>query len=146
MHAQTKKFDWVEELHQTMVKSLCTTFGLDFLLFQDKNGGDVDTVHNVRQGIWATEEGKQAYEQRGAYDSHAYHQDKNYIARGRSDKLKQQAGVLHDTYRNTHMTTHEGRQLDHIISAYEVHNDAGRVLSGLDGVILANQDNMFSGS
>ncbi|MFW1378047.1 hypothetical protein ACEV7K_22790, partial [Vibrio parahaemolyticus] len=26
-----------------------TTFGLDFLLFEDKKGGDVATVHNVRQ-------------------------------------------------------------------------------------------------
>ncbi len=49
-----EKFDWTEELHQTMVKSLVTSFGLDFLLLNDRKGGDVDTIHNVRNGIYAT--------------------------------------------------------------------------------------------
>ena len=49
VQTQVKEFDWVGELHQTMVKSLSTSFGLDFLLFQDKRGGNVDTVHKVRE-------------------------------------------------------------------------------------------------
>ena len=47
------EIDWSHELHQTVVKSLATSFGLDFLLFKDKNGGDVDTIYNVRKGIYA---------------------------------------------------------------------------------------------
>lgn len=33
-----EKFDWTEELHQTMVKSPATSFGLDFLLLNDRKG------------------------------------------------------------------------------------------------------------
>lgn len=57
-------FNWTEELESAVVKSLTTSFGLDFLLFEDKKGGNVDTIHNVRKGIWATDTEKQRYEQK----------------------------------------------------------------------------------
>ena len=88
------QFDWSGELNKTVTHSLVTTFGLDFLLFEDKKGGDVNTIHNVRQGVWATDEARRAFENREVYDSRAYHQDVNYIQRGRDDKVKQQAGEL----------------------------------------------------
>ncbi|NWC30167.1 hypothetical protein HX799_27145 [Pseudomonas tolaasii] len=140
MHAAAQDFPWAEELENTVVTSLVTSFGLDFLLFKDKRGGEVDTVHNVRQGIWATEAECQQFEQRGAYDSKPYHTDKNFIATGQKDKLSQQANTLHDPYRNLVMGQGESRNLDHVISASEIHDDPGRVLAGLDGVKLANQD------
>ena len=49
MNPHAQSFDWTKELHQTMVHSLSTSFGLDFLLFEDKKGGDVDTIHKVRE-------------------------------------------------------------------------------------------------
>lgn len=155
---QVKEFDWVGELHQTMVKSLATSFGLDFLLFQDKRGGNVDTVHKVREyqkelqkngktdihvskeiSVQLTSDGKNAVR----YDSHAYHADDRYIKRGQQDKKLQDQGQLHDAYRNRNMAEHEKRQLDHVIAASEIHHDAGRILSGLDGVELANQETNF---
>lgn len=63
----SKTFDWSGEINQVITKSLVTTFGLDFLLFEDKKGGDVDTIQNVRQGIWATETEKTKYENKGDY-------------------------------------------------------------------------------
>ncbi len=93
-----EKFDWTEELHQTMVKSLVTSFGLDFLLLNDRKGGDVDTIHNVRNGIYATEAERQRYEGRGDYDSHHYHSHENYIATNRKGKRAHQAGTLTDAY------------------------------------------------
>jgi hypothetical protein len=140
MHAAAKSYPWAEELENTVVNSLATSFGLDFLLFKDKLGGEVNTVNNARQGIWATEAEKQRYEQREKYDADPYHQHENYIATGQWDKQAHQAGSLHDPYRNTKMSVDEKRNLDHVISAKEIHDDAGRVLSGLDGVELANQD------
>lgn len=138
-------FDWSQEINQVVTKSLVTTFGLDFLLLEDKKGGDVDTIHNVRKEIWATDTAKQAYEQREDYDSHAYHQDKNYIKKGRDDKKQQQEGTLNDAYRkDENLTKNQKRDLDHVISAYEVHHDAGRVLAELYGVELANQDSNLS--
>lgn len=139
-------FPWAEELEKTVVNSLTTSFGLDFLLFKDKIGGDVDTVHNVRQGVWATEEEKQQYNNREVYNTDRYH-DKNikkedsiYKTTGANDKLAQQEGRLHDSYRNTTMRHNEARDLDHVISAKEVHNDPGRILAELDGATLANQN------
>ncbi|MDF3857559.1 hypothetical protein P3W70_04305 [Achromobacter denitrificans] len=140
MHAATQEYSWAEELEKTVINSLATSFGLDFLLFKDQQGGDVDTIHNVRSGIWATEEGKGRYELRGGYDAAPYHQHKSYKETGKIDKNKQAAGTLHDPYRNIGMGAHEQRNLDHVISAKEIHDDPGRVLAGLDGVELANQN------
>ena len=139
MHAAAQDYPWADELEKTVLNSLVTSFGLDFLLFKDQKGGKVDTIHNVRNSVWATEAEQQRYEQRGEYDSKPYHQHANYIASGQLDKAKQAAGTLHDPYRNTMMGAHEQRNLDHVISAKEIHADAGRVLAGLDGVELANK-------
>lgn len=141
MHATAANYPWADELEKTVVNSLVTSFGLDFLLFKDKLGGDVNTVHNVRGKVWATDQERQRYGQRGAYGGQAaaYHEHENYQATGARDKGLQQQGKLHDTYRSRTMAAHEQRNLDHVISASEVHNDAGRVLAELDGVALANQ-------
>ncbi|MFJ3484565.1 hypothetical protein ACIPL1_14455 [Pseudomonas sp. NPDC090202] len=139
MHAAATEYPWADELEKTVINSLATSFGLDFLLFKDKVGGEVNTINNVRQGIWATEAEKQRYEQREEYNSDPYHQHENYIATGQQDKLAHQAGELHDPYRNSTMQATEQRNLDHVISAKEIHDDAGRVLAELDGVELANQ-------
>lgn len=136
-------FDWSEEINKVVTKSLVTTFGLDFLLLEDKKGGDVDTIHNVRQGIWATEQEMQNYECRGKYDSEAYHRHANYIETNRINKELQKSGELKDAYRNNKTFAFQNKQektnLDHVIAAVEIHNDAGRVLAGLDGVELANK-------
>lgn len=140
MQTEVAKFPWAQELEKTVINSLATSFGLDFLLFKDKVGGDVDTIHNVRQGIWATEQEKQRYEQRETYDSDAYHQHENYRGIGKLDKPIHKEGKLHDPYRNTMMGVKEDRDLDHVISTKEIHNDAGRILAEIDGVELANQN------
>ena len=50
-YVKVADYPWIDELEKTLVQSLATSFGLDFLLFKDKLGGDVDTIHNVRHGI-----------------------------------------------------------------------------------------------
>ncbi|WP_280563523.1 MULTISPECIES: hypothetical protein [unclassified Chromohalobacter] len=140
MHASAQDFNWAKELEKTVVNSLVTSFGMDFLLFEDKQGGDVDTIHNVRNGVWATDREKQRYQNREKYNSGLYHKDARFKETGRADKLRHQAGGLYDTYRNTTMEPGEKRNLDHVISAQEVHNDPGRILAEVDGVKLANQD------
>lgn len=138
------EYDWLGEVGKTVTHSLVTTFGLDFLLLEDKKGGDVDTIHNVRNGVWATDTEKEKYKSIEKYDSNSYHKDKNYIAKGREDKTIQQAGELEDKYRSTNMRTNEERQLDHVVSAHEIHHDAGRVLADIDGINLANKDTNFA--
>lgn len=142
MQAIATKYPWADEFEKTVINSLATSFGLDFLLFKDKDGGNIDTVHNVRKGVWATDQERQRYEQRRDYKEVKgdYHSHSNYVETGRQDKALQQDGKLHDPYRNRVMGRDEQRNLDHVISAKEIHDDAGRVLAGLDGVELANHD------
>lgn len=140
--AVTQQFDWLKELEKVAFSSLTTTFGLDFLLVKDKQGGDVDTVHNVRQGIYATETERQRYENRGKYDGDKYHQHKNYKNYNNKDSKLQRSGQLTDAY--TGKTLTDNKDLDHIVSAKEIHDDAGRVLAELDGVELANMDINFA--
>lgn len=154
-----KTFDWSDEINQVVTKSLVTTFGLDFLFFEDKKGGDVDTIHNVRQGIWATEAEKKKYENKGDYKPIELGNDGNplydnngklkrrdvyrngtYRERGKNDATLKDNGQLADKYRNRAMKLNEDRQLDHVISASEIHHDAGRILAEKDGIKLANED------
>ena len=60
-------YPWAAEIEKTIIQSLVTTFGLDFLLFQDKIGGDVDTVHNVRRGIFSSDIEEKRYKEREEY-------------------------------------------------------------------------------
>lgn len=170
MHGNNiQKFRLVDELNKTITTSLVTTFGLDFLLFEDKKGGDVATIHNARQhqkgetDIYISDSVQQEYANRGDYkpikldvngnivtDGNGkpkkedfYHSHPDYKAKGKEDKKKQQSGELVDEYRGKMMSGDEKRQLDHIISSHEVHDDAGRVLAGLNGVELANQNSNF---
>ncbi|MGD9585418.1 MAG: hypothetical protein AB7V34_01325 [Brachymonas sp.] len=143
MYAAAANYPWTEELKKTVVHSLVTTFGLDFILFEDKQGGDVNTIHNVRNGVWATDEEKQKYDTRGEYTkkiSDAYHKHENYKTIGKRDANLQDEGKLIDPYRGKIMHRNEQHNLDHVIAAKEIHDDAGRVLAGLDGVELANRD------
>lgn len=164
-----QNFRLVNELNKTITTSLVTTFGLDFLLFEDKKGGGVATIHNARQhqkgdkDIYISNSVQQDYANRGDYKptkldvngnimtdgngnpkkEDLYHSHPNYKAKGKEDKKKQQGALLVDEYRGKTMSGDEQSQLDHIISSHEVHDDAGRVLAGLSGVELANQDSNF---
>lgn len=139
MSVAAQDFPWTKELEKTLMNSLATSFGLDFLLFKDQKGGEVDTIHNVRNGVWATDTERKRYDQREAYSSKAYHEHANYKSAGQQDGVRQTSGTLYDPYRNTMMGVNEKRNLDHVISAKEIHDDAGRELAGLSGVDLANQ-------
>ena len=141
--SSTKDFDWLSEVNKTVTHSLITTFGLDFLLLEDKKGGDVDTVHNVRQDIYATEKEKKAYDNRKKYESADYH-DRNpdFIKKRDAHRELLNQGKLDDAYTGSKFESVKkgSRHLDHVISAHEIHSDRGRVLSELDGSKLANSD------
>lgn len=73
----------LQQYKRVIVESLITSFGLDFLV-QDQYGGDVDTIHNVRQVGQAPEmtyknaRNAAAYENHGKYDINEYHRDPRY--------------------------------------------------------------------
>lgn len=131
------------EYGKVVVKSLVTSFGLEMLLIQDRRGGDVDTIHTVRDSSvqdYASKQNQLDYENRGKYDSNSYHSHKNYIDMNKDVSKKKKDGNLQDAYTGQRMSQNAYVDLDHTISAKEIHDDRGRVLAGLKGEDLANTE------
>lgn len=142
--------DLLKQYEDVLIKSLITSFGLDLLFVQDRHGGDVDTIYNVRAAQkgdtrfngYANQQNQVNYDLNGSYDkkkSSKYHSDPNYIARNREGSIQKKQGTLVDSYTGKRVARNDDIDLDHVISAKEIQNDPGRVLAGLDGVSLANQ-------
>lgn len=147
-------FDNIWHSYESVVlHSLVTSFGLDFLV-QDQHGGDVDSIRSVRSSGFKSDEHRAAYEARGVYDTKAYHTHPQYLEIAQSARksfnesgvMQQDAYVPGNTvaYSKASALGKERRaNLDHVISAHEIHEDPGRVLAGLDGRDLANSpDNL----
>lgn len=135
------------DCRRDVLRSIAGPFGVGkFVSALDKTGGNVDTVHNVRGGVYATENERQQFAERGEYDTTTYHTNKNYIATNARNSAKLKDGTLVDTYTGEafHPTDKNDDQrkpnLDHTVAAKNVHDDAGRVLAELDGPTLANMD------
>lgn len=132
-----------QQYERVLLESLISSFGLDFLI-QDRHGGDVDTVYNVRQigqdekMAYKNEKNAQDYKNRGAYDSAEYHRHANYIAKNKEISEQRKAGILIDAYTGNLIAPNGKSDLDHVISAKEIHDDRGRCLAGLTGADLAN--------
>lgn len=145
-----------KEYEQVIVRSIVTSFGLDMFI-EDQHGGDVDTIHNVRQigkdpkMVYKNAANEKNYNEREAYDNVAYHKDERYASRvsAARSKFNETGEMIDDAYvegnkliprRNDTIPRGQQAQLDHVKSAYEINEDRGRVLSGLDGKELANCD------
>lgn len=129
-----------------ILRSIVTSFGLDFIV-QDQHGGDVDTIHGVREsGTYKNPVNETAYQNRGKYNSTDYHHNDAYDSTIRL--AKESHAFFEDAYvpgnriyygKASGLGTEHRANLDHVISAHEIYNDRGRMLAGLDGVELANQ-------
>lgn len=134
------------QYERIIIDSIITSFGLDFFI-KDRHGGDVDTVHNVRQiGIdenmtYKNSGNEDTYNNLEVYNSHLYHSHTEYKNCNREGKEKKNNGTLIDGYTGKKFKINEKSDLDHIISANEIHKDRGRILSGLNGGDLANDRN-----
>jgi hypothetical protein len=134
-----------KQYERVVIESLITSFGLDFLI-KDKHGGDVDTIHNVRQigsderMTYKNKANEQAYENRSAYNSEEYHKDAWYREKNKEISEQRKNGTLTDAYTGEQFAPNGKSDLDHVISAHEIHHDKGRVLAGVKGTDLANSD------
>lgn len=143
-----------KEYERVILQSLVTSFGLDFIV-HDQHGGDVDTIHNVREigknpsMKYKNVQNQADYDNNGAYDNPAYHADKRYrdIVRTAKKEFNENGTWIDDTYvkgntvapvSNKTVPRNRQGQLDHVVSANEIHDDQGRILAGLDGMELAN--------
>lgn len=133
--------DVISQYEKVVVKSIITSFGLDFLLFDDRRGGDVDTIHTVRDTSvvdYANKDNQKDYDNLEKYNSRAYHTSSSYIDKNRSVSEKKKSGNLQDAYTGKKVSRNANIDLDHGIAAKTIHDDPGRILAGLDGIDLAN--------
>ena len=100
---------------------------------------------------YKNDENKRAYENRGKYDYDAYH-DKNpsyQAVKHDTRKQFQESGIpVEDAYTGGKLYFYskgaakgngdKQASIDHVLTAHTIHNDPGRVLSGLNGEDLAN--------
>lgn len=143
------------QYEKVVVQALVSSFGLDFLI-QDQHGGDVDTIHNVREigkdpeMKFKNQNNASDYANRGDYNYNDYHDKNKTFATTKSNKKKewQENGFtpFEDEYTNGKLYfTGKNRSnpeieasLDHIVECKQIHDDPGRVLAKLDGAVLAN--------
>ena len=135
------------EYERVILHSLVTSFGLDFLV-HDQRGGDVDTVLGVREaGTFKNPVYAQKYEERGKYSAHDYHSDDSYtkVTAEARWQFNETGTPIQDVYAPGNLLIFSKAKgpwrrasLDHIISAHEVHDDPVRMLADLDGISLAN--------
>lgn len=135
--------DLFSEYERIVMESLVKAFGLD-ALSRDQHGGDVDTIHNVRQigkdaeMTYKNKENEMRYNNRGEYNSAEYHQHEGYISKNREISQKRKEGILQDEYTGEAIPRNGRSDLDHVVSGKEIHDDPGRVLTEIDGADLAN--------
>lgn len=140
-----------DEYWKIIIRSLITTFGLDFLV-KDQHGGDVDTIHNVRNGVeYKNKQNEEDYKNRGEYDSVSLHSDRRFADYKKVYKEKQE--FIDDAYspgekvyigKSKYLKeNNKTANLDHSVSGKEIFEDKGRILSGLNTDDLANRPENF---
>ena len=139
---QARFEELISDCKREVIHSIVTPFGIGryIVAAYDKTGGNVDTVHNVRKGIYATEKEQKRYDNIGEYNSYEYHSDPNYIAINRRYSQERKEGKAKDYMTGKKLDSNQSHDLDHIVSAREIHEDRGRVLAEIDGKTLANTD------
>ncbi|VWD02693.1 hypothetical protein [Burkholderia lata] len=133
----------LEKCKSDVIQSIVGPFGLGkFISAYDKRGGNVDTVHNVRNGVWATDAEREKHESRDEYDPTPYHTHADYKAKNAETSAGVKAGTATDAVTGK-VLQHKQKQLDHVVSAKETHDDAGITLAELDHTDMANRpDNL----
>lgn len=148
------------EYKRVIIESLITSFGLD-MFFRDSYGGDVDTIHNVRQ-IGANPEityksraNEQDFNNRKPYQEETYHGDSRFreVKSEARKKWLTDYKDIDDVYTGGKVGFHghtavippeRKAELDHIVECKSINDDRGRVLSGLKGEDLANQQDNWA--
>ncbi len=151
--------DMFQQYERVIVDSLITSFGLDFIV-RDQHGGDVDTIHNVRQigkdelMKYKNSANETVYDNRGNYDPISYHKGGNFQATKHAAREEWQRSFddLEDEYTggkvifgtSKSIPSNRRAELDHIVECKAIHDDRGRALSGIDGTALANSNDNFA--
>ena len=145
------------EYERVVLESLLTAFCLDFMV-SDTYGGDVDTIHNVRTigqdplMDYKNGSNRKAYEDRPKYDHKMvessdsnFKQIKHNARELYNENNSNTVTDAYDSHRQLHFLgnskgrpTEQNANLDHVVAAKTIHDDRGRVLSGLSTEELAD--------
>ena len=125
-----------EQCAKNALDAVVGHFGLGAVVLNAKDGGNVNTTHNVRQGIYASEKERLAYENRGEYNPDEYHKDKGYIDINREQSVAKKAGQGVDYMTGERFAPNADTDLDHKVSAKTIHDDRARVLAEMSGAEL----------
>lgn len=129
----------IDECTNTALQQIIGPFGLSAAMFADRDGGAVDTLHNARKGIMSKEL-EEDYKNRGKYDSGKVHRHKDYRERNAELTRQRNEGKGVDAYTGEEFERNAKTDLDHVVSAQEIHDDPARVLADLETENLANLD------
>lgn len=132
-----------------IMESILVSFGLDIFI-NDQHGGDVDTIHNVREigrdpeMSYKSPKNKETYEATPKYNSNIHgaevRKDKVFITTKKNYKKERELGDSYDEYTGKKFETVSGADLDHVIPIEKIYNDKGRILTGIDTKDLANNE------
>ena len=123
------------QYERAVVQSLITSFGLD-LFIKDQHGGDVDTIHNVRQigrdplMRYKDKANEFGYENRMQYNEYV----KAAVGGGSSDYRGRAGTWSVDEYTGKPLTLKDNPQVDHVISTKEMWDDRAYALTQLRGL------------
>lgn len=150
------------QYERVVVQALATSFGLDFLV-RDQHGGDVDTIHNVREigkdpnMTYKSQKNKNNYDNRGEYNEQEYHAGGNFQQikhDAREDQRNNGFQPIEDQYtgkknlgfygKSKNAPSDKNAELDHVVEAKAIHDDSGRVLAELNGAKLADSEDNFA--
>lgn len=146
------------EYEHVVFNSILTAFALDRFI-KDQYGGDVDTIFNVRKigadprMSYKNDSNGQTYASQSAYCYDDYHQGQNTNYGKMTHDAREaarQAGrpqPIEDAYtgdtiyvlgKSKGAPPTQKASVDHVLTAKPIHDDRGRVLSGLSGPELAD--------
>lgn len=114
-----------------VLNSLITAFGLDQLLFRDKDGGNVQTIHNAEHNVYAND----TFRERGerAYNRNDYAPASYMNARRKRDFQANEH--IYDCYTGRELPKDGRAHLEHIVSAKENHDRTDlRILFDKEGM------------
>ena len=117
-----QKFDTlISSCNDTVLNSIIGPFGLSNALFNDKEGGNVTTVNNAKNGIYANDSDKY---NRGEYVNNSVQESMDTYKDSRSFE-----GFVDDEYTGGVLLHEKGviseAHTDHIVSAKSYHADGG---------------------
>ncbi|EQM54373.1 hypothetical protein N692_03745 [Lactiplantibacillus plantarum EGD-AQ4] len=138
----------ISDVDQQVKRNLVSQFGITRFLDDFKVGGGVDTIHNVRAGIYSSEGvAQQLKDETSGYDKdvartlHGGSAAYKEINRQQTELKKKHQ--LTDVNTGKLLKANQQTDLDHTVATKTIWEDQGRVLAGLSADEIANsKDNL----